>query len=87
MSRWPAAILSSHPSAGRRPGHLDQGRVSRSRDPGAHRHVRIAVPLASEFIGASVLAIKANVPIATLADTPMQFPTFGEALTYAVKDL
>jgi pyruvate/2-oxoglutarate dehydrogenase complex dihydrolipoamide dehydrogenase (E3) component len=44
-------------------------------------------PLASEFIGASVLAIKANVPIATLADTPMQFPTFGEALTYAVKDL
>ena len=44
-------------------------------------------PLASEFIGATVLAIKAKVPIATLADTPMQFPTFSEALTYAVKDL
>ncbi len=44
-------------------------------------------PLASEWIGATVLAIKARIPIAVLRDTPMQFPTFGEALSYAVKDL
>jgi dihydrolipoamide dehydrogenase len=41
-------------------------------------------PLASEWIGAAVLAIKARVPIATLHDTTMQFPTFSEALTYAI---
>lgn len=44
-------------------------------------------PLASEWIGATVIAIKARIPIATLRDTPMQFPTFGEALSYAVNDL
>ena len=44
-------------------------------------------PLASEWIGATVLAIKARIPIATLRDTPMQFPTFGEALSYALDDL
>lgn len=44
-------------------------------------------PLASEWIGAAVLAIKARIPVTTLRDTPMQFPTFGEALSYAVADL
>jgi dihydrolipoamide dehydrogenase len=44
-------------------------------------------PLASEWIGSAVLAVKARIPVATLRDTPMQFPTFGEALSYAVKDL
>ena len=44
-------------------------------------------PLASEWIGAAVVAIKARVPISTLLDTPMQFPTFGEALSYAISDL
>lgn len=44
-------------------------------------------PLASEWIGATVMAIKARIPVATLRDTPMQFPTFGEALSYAVRDL
>ncbi len=44
-------------------------------------------PLASEWIGATVLAIKARVPLSELRDTPMQFPTFGEALSYAVNDL
>jgi hypothetical protein len=32
-------------------------------------------------------AIKARIPIATLRDTLMQFPTFGEALNYAIDDL
>jgi dihydrolipoamide dehydrogenase len=44
-------------------------------------------PLASEWIGSAVLAVKARVPVAVLRDTPMQFPTFGEALSYAVRDL
>jgi pyruvate/2-oxoglutarate dehydrogenase complex dihydrolipoamide dehydrogenase (E3) component len=44
-------------------------------------------PLASEWIGATVMAIKARIPVAMLRDTPMQFPTFGEALSYAVRDL
>jgi len=44
-------------------------------------------PLASEWIGATVLAIKARIPIETLRDTTMQFPTFGEALSYAIDDL
>jgi hypothetical protein len=33
------------------------------------------------------LAIKARIPITTLRDTPMRFPTFGEALSYAIDDL
>jgi hypothetical protein len=59
----------------------------------ADRHQGVLVgafavgPLASEWIGATVLAIKARIPIATLHDTPMQFPTFGEALSYAIDDL
>ena len=44
-------------------------------------------PLASEWIGPAVVAIKARVPIAVLRDMPMQFPTFGEALSYAVDDV
>jgi pyruvate/2-oxoglutarate dehydrogenase complex dihydrolipoamide dehydrogenase (E3) component len=56
-----------------------------------HRGVLVGAfavgPLASEWIGATVLAIKAHIPIATLHDTPMQFPTFGEALSYAIDDL
>ena len=59
----------------------------------AHRDQGILIgafavgPLASEWIGSAVIAIKARIPLATLRDTPMQFPTFGEALTYAINDL
>ena len=41
-------------------------------------------PLASEWIGAVVLAIKARIPLDVLRDTTVQFPTFGESLRYAV---
>lgn len=44
-------------------------------------------PLASEWIGATAIAIKARVPITPPRDTPIQFPTFGEALSYAINDL
>jgi pyruvate/2-oxoglutarate dehydrogenase complex dihydrolipoamide dehydrogenase (E3) component len=59
----------------------------------AHRDQGVLVgafavgPLASEWIGSAVIAIKAQIPLVTLRDTLMQFPTFGEALTYAVTDL
>jgi dihydrolipoamide dehydrogenase len=59
----------------------------------ADRHDRTLVgafavgPLASEWIGATTIAIKARLPVEVLLDTPMAFPTFGEALAYALRDL
>ena len=56
----------------------------------ADRNARVLVgayaigPLASEWIGAVVLAIKARIPLDVLRDTTVQFPTFGESLRYAV---
>ncbi len=44
-------------------------------------------PLASEYIGAAVMAIQLRAPVETLVNTPMQFPTFGEALPKAVRAL
>jgi dihydrolipoamide dehydrogenase len=44
-------------------------------------------PCASEWIGAAVVAVKARMTLATLRDMPMQFPTFGEALGYAIDDV
>jgi dihydrolipoamide dehydrogenase len=41
-------------------------------------------PLASEWIHALVLAVKAEVPLPVLRDTVMQFPTFSEAIATAV---
>lgn len=41
-------------------------------------------PLASEWIHSLVLAIKAELPLALLRDTIVQFPTFSEAIATAV---
>jgi dihydrolipoamide dehydrogenase len=42
-------------------------------------------PLASEWIHHAVLAVKAQVPLDTLRDSMMQFPTFSELLLAAVR--
>jgi pyruvate/2-oxoglutarate dehydrogenase complex dihydrolipoamide dehydrogenase (E3) component len=44
-------------------------------------------PLASEWIHTLVLAIRAEVPVAVLNDTIAQFPTFSEAIGYALRSL
>ncbi len=44
-------------------------------------------PLASEWIHQASLAIKAQIPLAVLADSVMQFPTFSELLGTLVRDL
>jgi pyruvate/2-oxoglutarate dehydrogenase complex dihydrolipoamide dehydrogenase (E3) component len=44
-------------------------------------------PLASEWIHSLVVAVRAEVPIAVLRDTIMQFPTFSEAIAGAVSRL
>ena len=44
-------------------------------------------PLASEWIHSLVLAIKAEVPIAVLRDTIVQFPTFSELIPSAIAKL
>jgi len=44
-----------------------------------------AAPLASEWIHAAVVAVKAEVPLETLRDSMMQFPTFSEMLLAAVR--
>lgn len=44
-------------------------------------------PLASEWIHAAVLAIRAEIPIAVVADTIAQFPTYGEGYLSAVRAL
>lgn len=42
-------------------------------------------PLASEWIHAAVVAVKAEVPLETLRDSMMQFPTFAELFLSAVR--
>ena len=42
-------------------------------------------PLAGEWIHAAVIAVKAEVPLETLRDSMMQFPTFSEMLLAAVR--
>ena len=44
-------------------------------------------PLAGEWIHMLVLAIKADVPVATLRDTIYQFPTFAELVQAGVREL
>jgi len=44
-------------------------------------------PLASEFIGQAITAIRAEVPVATLRDTVQQFPTFSEGYFKALEQL
>ncbi|MDQ3587554.1 MAG: NAD(P)/FAD-dependent oxidoreductase [Actinomycetota bacterium] len=44
-------------------------------------------PLASEWIHAAVVAVKADVPLETLRDSMMQFPTFSELLLAAVRQV
>jgi dihydrolipoamide dehydrogenase len=44
-------------------------------------------PLASEWIHAAVLAIRAEVPVGVLEDTIAQFPTFSEAYGAALRSL
>jgi dihydrolipoamide dehydrogenase len=44
-------------------------------------------PMASEWIHTAVIAIRAEVPLAVLRDTMIQFPTFAEAMQVAVEKL
>jgi dihydrolipoamide dehydrogenase len=44
-------------------------------------------PLASEWIHTAVLAIRAEIPVSVLNDTIAQFPTYSEALGYALRAL
>ncbi|MDP8942841.1 MAG: hypothetical protein M3N16_01770 [Actinomycetota bacterium] len=44
-------------------------------------------PLAGEWIHQAMLAVKAEVPLAVLADTAAQFPTFSEAYRKGVEGL
>jgi pyruvate/2-oxoglutarate dehydrogenase complex dihydrolipoamide dehydrogenase (E3) component len=44
-------------------------------------------PQAAEWLGQFTLAIRAEVPIETLVDTIQPYPTFSEAMFYAMKDL
>jgi pyruvate/2-oxoglutarate dehydrogenase complex dihydrolipoamide dehydrogenase (E3) component len=44
-------------------------------------------PEAGEWLGQLTLAIKAEVPIDVLLDTIQPYPTFSEAVFFAVRDL
>ena len=44
-------------------------------------------PQAAEWLGQFTLAIRAEIPVATLIDTIQPYPTFSEAMFYAMKDL
>jgi dihydrolipoamide dehydrogenase len=44
-------------------------------------------PQAAEWLGQFTLAIRAEVPVETLVDTIQPYPTFSEAMFYAMKDL
>ena len=44
-------------------------------------------PEAGEWLGQLTLAIRAEVPIDVLRDTIQPYPTFSEAVQFAVRDL
>ena len=44
-------------------------------------------PEAGEWLGQLSLAIRAEVPVAVLRDTIQPYPTFSEALFFAIRDL
>ena len=44
-------------------------------------------PEAGEWLGQLTLAIRAEVPVDVLLDTIQPYPTFSEAVQYAVRDL
>ncbi len=44
-------------------------------------------PEAGEWLGQLTLAVKAEIPVATLRDTIQPFPTFSETVFFAVRDL
>ncbi len=44
-------------------------------------------PEAGEWLGQLTLAVKAEIPVATLRDTIQPFPTFSEAVFFAARDL
>ena len=58
-------------------------------DPGRRVLVgAVAVgPEAGEWLGQLTLAIRAEVPIDVLRDTIQPYPTFSEAVQFAVRDL
>ncbi len=58
-------------------------------DPGRRVLVgAVAVgPEAGEWLGQLTLAIRAEVPVDVLLDTIQPYPTFSEAIQFAVRDL
>jgi pyruvate/2-oxoglutarate dehydrogenase complex dihydrolipoamide dehydrogenase (E3) component len=44
-------------------------------------------PESGEWLGQLTLAVKAEIPVAVLRDTIQPYPTFGEAVFFAVRDL
>ena len=44
-------------------------------------------PEAGEWLGQLTLAVKAEVPVEVLRDTIQPYPTFSEAIQFAVRDL
>lgn len=91
---WPAASCTAcrlRPGARSRVD-LREGAARRAR---ARRRPRAGVlvgawavaPLAGEWIHQAMLAVKAEVPLAVLADTAAQFPTFSEAYRKGVEGL
>ena len=44
-------------------------------------------PESGEWIGQLTLAIRAAIPIAVIRDTIQPYPTFSEAVFFAVRDL
>ena len=65
-------------------GHLT---LLADRDRGTLVGASAVGPLAGEWIHMLVLAIKADVPVATLRDTIYQFPTFAELVQAGVREL
>ncbi len=61
--------------------------VVADRDRGVLIGASAVGPLASEWIHQTVLAVRAEVPLAILRDTMAQFPTFSETLLSAVLQL
>jgi pyruvate/2-oxoglutarate dehydrogenase complex dihydrolipoamide dehydrogenase (E3) component len=47
----------------------------------------VVAPEAGEWLGQLTLAIRAEVPVEVLLDTIQPFPTFSEAIFFALREL
>jgi pyruvate/2-oxoglutarate dehydrogenase complex dihydrolipoamide dehydrogenase (E3) component len=78
---------TSRTSAYERPKRPGFVRVFADPETGTLKGAVAVGPEAGEWLGQLTLAVRAEVPVETLRDVIQPYPTFSEAIGFAVRDL